>query len=80
MFICSRFSGAKRLTFPHFQAFEDFEFSQMEEEAKRESEKEEMSKEIAELTRQLRHHERQLGGIEDQQRKVQSEVQGDPSA
>jgi hypothetical protein len=29
-----------------FQAFEDFEFSQMEEEARRESEREELSKEI----------------------------------
>ena len=63
--------------FNYFQAFEDFEFSQMEEEAKRESEKDEMSREIAELTRQLRHHERQLGGIEDQQRKVLEAVRSE---
>ena len=43
LFKCFLNSGCLVL---YFQAFEDFEFSQMEEEAKRESEKEEMAKEI----------------------------------
>ena len=81
--------SSNALLFLFLQIFEDTEFNQMEEEARRESEREELSKEIryghskrkfpkanhatfsrSDLTHVMRKHEKQLSGIEDQQRRV----------
>eukprot|EP00095_Tigriopus_kingsejongensis_P007663 maker-scaffold156_size297567-snap-gene-0.18 protein:Tk07663 transcript:maker-scaffold156_size297567-snap-gene-0.18-mRNA-1 annotation:"grb2-associated binder " len=50
--------------------FEDKEFDFMEKDSKREEEKENLSKEIGDLTSAMRKHEKQLQNIEEQQRKI----------
>ncbi|XP_059096126.1 pleckstrin homology-like domain family B member 2 [Tigriopus californicus] len=50
--------------------FEDKEFEFMEKDAKREEEKENLSKEISDLTSAMKKHEKQLQNVEEQQRKI----------
>ena len=57
-----------------FQAFEDLEFHQMEEAAHKETERDELLKEITELEKQVDAHEKQLTEIDKQQKELLKNV------
>ena len=57
-----------------FQALEDMEFHQMEEAAHKETERDELLKEITDLEKQVENHETQLVEIDQQQKQLLSNV------
>ena len=57
-----------------FQALEDMEFHQMEEAAHKETERDELRKEITEFEKQVENHETQLVEIDQQQKQLLSNV------
>ena len=56
------------------QAFEDLEFHQMEEAAHKETERDELLKEIHELDKQVDGHEKQLTEMDKQQKELLKNV------
>jgi len=59
------------------KTFEDMEFHQMEEEVHKQTEREELLKEIGELERECKRHEKQLFNLESQQRHILDSVRRD---
>merc|ERR1711976_981514 len=59
------------------KAFEDLEFHQMEEAAHKETERDELLKEITELEKQVDVHENQLVEIDQQQKNLLANVRRD---
>jgi chromosome segregation ATPase len=59
------------------KTFEDMEFHQMEEEAHKQTEREELLKEICELEKEVKKHETQLSELEEQQKKILENVRKD---